>query len=403
MTITTDSIEEAYDRIRGYIKQTEILKGGILDDLCGCNVYLKLENFQKTGSFKLRGAANRLLSLKPEDREKGIVTPSTGNHGLAVAYMANLLNLECTIVLPKNAKKSKIDAIERYNVKCELFGNTYDDAFQRAGELRKVNDLVMINSFEDEELIVGSGTLAKEVVGELDNIDTILVPVGSGSLLASTLIALKDKNIKVVGVEPEGAASMIASIKNGKPTTISKLDTIADGLVAKHPGIKPFNIIKENLQKEIVTVSDNEIAATLLLLLERKKILVEPSGAAGLAALLYHKVATKKDDNVAVLITGGNIELSDLAYIIEKKASREGRRAAISLVIKDTPQIMLDITSILGKYGLVLEYIYVDRYTHIAPMGSCELRINVIAIRRDSLEKSIKELRDKGYKVTISY
>jgi len=404
MTINTDSIEEAEGRIKGYIKKTEILKGGILNDLCGCKVHLKLENFQKTGSFKLRGATNRLLSLSTDEKEKGIVTPSTGNHGLAVAYIASLLNLNCTIVLPKNAKRSKIDAIRRYNVKCELFGDTYDDAFQRAGELRKVNDLIMINSFEDEDLIVGSGTLAKEVVDELSNINTILVPVGSGNLLAGTIVALKDRNIKVVGVEPEGAAAMLASMKNGRPTTISRLDTIADGLVAKHPGIKSFNIIKEVLKKEdIVTVSDNEIVSTLLLLLERKKILVEPSGAAGFAALLYHKVPVKEDDNVAVLITGGNIELSDLAYIIEKRASGEGRRAAISLVVKDMPQIVQNIMDILAKYGLILEYICADRYTRVAPIGSCELRINVIATLRDSIEKSVKELRDKGYRVTISY
>jgi threonine dehydratase len=393
-------IDEVAVRMKDYGKRTDVIESTTINEVCGCRVFLKMENFQRTGSFKLRGAANRLLTLKEDEKEKGIITASTGNHGQAVAYMAKILGIECKIIVPKNVKKSKIDAIRRYGVKSEVYGNNYDDAFQRSGELAKEEGYVMINSYEDEEIIAGNGTISLE----MPELDTLIVPVGGGGLLTGMLIALEGKSTKVMGVEPEGAACMHLSLKNGRPSSTPVVDTIADGLAAKHPGIKPFNIIKGRLsENDLVLVNDKEIASTVLFLLERRKILAEPSGVAALAALMYHKVEVRSDMRVGVLITGGNMELSDLSYLIERNTANEGRRVRLWILINDRPESMKDVFDILGKNGLISENVFLDRHAHSVPMGYCELRIVATANQSAMVEKCTGELRERGYRVTVAY
>lgn len=393
-------IESAADRIKDYVRRTEIIESRTINELCGCKVYLKLENFQRTGSFKVRGAANRLLMLTSDEREKGVITPSTGNHGEAVAYMAKELDIECCIVAPRVIKKSKLDAIKKYGARIELFGETYDDAFQRAGELSMEEDYVMINSYEDSEVIAGNGTIALE----LPELDKVIVPVGSGGLLAGTLLALEGSKTKVFGVEPEGAASMSLSLKNGKPSSTPTVNTIADGLSAKHPGIKPFNIIKSRISAEdIALVSDNEIVEALLFLLERRKILAEPSGAAPFAALMYNKIEVEEDSKVGVVITGGNMELSDLSYLIARSVATEGRRTKLWIMLEDDPLRISEVFEALGNNGISVESVYTDRYAHSVPLNHCELRLTVTAPQNSMIEKCVGELREKGYRVTAAY
>ncbi|MDY6985815.1 MAG: pyridoxal-phosphate dependent enzyme [Candidatus Thermoplasmatota archaeon] len=390
----------AADRIKEYVRETEIMNSRTLNDVCGCKVFLKLENFQRTGSFKIRGAANKLLTLTDEEKEKGVITASMGNHGEAVACMAEALGIECCVVVPKAIKKSKLDAIKRQGVRVEFSGETYDDAFQRAGELSMEDDYVMINSYEDSEVIAGNGTIALE----LPELDTVIVPVGSGGLLAGTLLALEGSETRVIGVEPEGAASMSLSLRNGKPSSTPTVNTIADGLSAKHPGIKPFNVIKSRMGEEnIAIVSDKEIAAALLFLLERCKVFAEPSGAAPLAALMYNKVKVEEGSKVGVVITGGNMELSDLSYLITRSVSGEGRRTKLRIMIRDNPLEMKDVFEALGINGISIETLYLDRYAHSIPLNYCELRLTVTAPQSSMIEKCVGELREKGYRVTVAY
>jgi threonine dehydratase len=393
-------IGAAAERIRDYVRNTEIMESRTLNEICGCRVFLKLENLQRTGSFKIRGAANRLLTLKDEESERGVITASMGNHGEAVAYMAKALDIDCCVVLPRGIKKSKLDAIKSHGARVELSGATYDDAFQRAGELSVEEDYVMINSYEDEEEIAGNGTIALE----LPDLDTLIVPVGGGGLLAGTLLALEDRGTRVIGVEPEGAASLSLSLKNGRPSSVPSVNTIADGLSARHPGIKPFSIIRSRIsEKDVALVSDVEIASALLFLLERCKILAEPSGAAPMAALMYNKIGVEEDSKVGVLITGGNVELSDLAYLISRNVANEGRRTKLWIMARDDPQEMKKIFELLGKNEISVESMHLDRHAHSVPLNYCEVRLTVTAPQSSMIEKCISELRDGGHRVTAAY
>ena len=403
-TMEKKDVREAAERINSHIKKTPLVESRSLNEMCGCRVFLKLENLQRTGSFKIRGAANRLLTLSIKDKEAGIVTPSMGNHGESIAAMSSILNINCTLVLPRNVKKSKIDAIQGYGIKYELYGKSYDDAFQRAGELSKERGYTMINSYEDEAIMAGNGTLAMEVADEIPDLNTLIVPVGSGGLLAGTLLALEGRDIKIKGVEPEGASSMSVSMKKGKPTSTPDTKTIATGLAARHPGVKPFGIIKERIgADDIVLVSDNEIMESVLFLLERKKMLAEPSGAAPLSALMYNKIRVEKNEKVCVIISGGNLDLSILSYFIEKKIAKEGRKLKLSIISHDTPEALKSVIEILENNEFEIIDIDIDRISHGLPLGFCSIQIRARINQNSLQEKCVKRLRSEGHKVIVSY
>ena len=288
--VKLQDVWEARENLTHIIHQTRLDLSFTFSELSGNEVYLKTENLQKTGSFKIRGAYNKIASLTPQEREKGVIAASAGNHAQGVAFGATKAGIPSTIVMPEGAPLAKVVATRGYGANVVLHGGVYDDAYQKALELQKETGATFVHAFDDPEVIAGQGTIGLEIVDELPDIDTILVPVGGGGLISGIAVAVKSlkPKVKIIGVEAQGAASVLASREKGELYALTSASTIADGIAVKCPGKLTFELIQEYVD-DIVTVSDEEIASTMLLLLERAKLVAEGSGAAALAALVYQK------------------------------------------------------------------------------------------------------------------
>jgi len=307
-------VEEAFKKQEGIVHRTPLITSSTLNNLTGNRVYLKLENFQKTGSFKVRGAYNKISSLKREEIERGVITASSGNHGQAVAYVARLMNIPAKIVVPEDAAETKINAIKGYDAEVIKHGYNTDERKILAKRLAREERYFYIDSYDDYHIIAGQGTVGLEIVHQ-EKPDIIVAPIGGGGLISGiSLLKQKFPEIKVIGVEPLHSASMYLSITRGRITELEKIDTIADGLRAKKPGEKTFEIVKKYVD-EIVKVEEENIIDTLRFLLERVKILAEPSGAVSLAGLLSGRIPCR-DKKIAVVISGGNVDLNTLADLI---------------------------------------------------------------------------------------
>jgi len=284
--------------------------------MSGKNVYLKLENMQKTGSFKLRGAANMIYGLQAKDAGRGIICASAGNHAQGVAWAAKARNIPAVVVMPSHAPHAKVRATEAYGAKVYLHGASYDDAYAYALQMQQQEQMKFIHAFDDEAVMAGQGTIALEIMAKLFDVDAIVAPVGGGGLLAGIAVAVKEHNpkIKVIGVQAAGAAAMAQSLKQGSIIGLNTVQTIADGIAVKRPGDLTFQYIKKYVD-DIVTVTDEEIQEGMLYLLERGKLTAEGAGAAGVAALLAQKLRVTAK-NMAVLVSGGNVDSLLLSSII---------------------------------------------------------------------------------------
>ncbi len=314
--LTLSQIKEALLRIRPLVHKTPLQSCRTLSEMSGKNVYLKLENMQKTGSFKLRGAANMIYGLQAKDAGRGIICASAGNHAQGVAWAAKARNIPAVVVMPSHAPHAKVRATEAYGAKVYLYGASYDDAYAYALQMQQQEQMKFIHAFDDEAVMAGQGTIALEIMAKLFDVDAIVAPVGGGGLLAGIAVAVKEHNpkIKVIGVQAAGAAAMAQSLKQGSIIGLNTVQTIADGIAVKRPGDLTFQYIKKYVD-DIVTVTDEEIQEGMLYLLERGKLTAEGAGAAGVAALLAQKlrVTTK---NMAVLVSGGNVDPLLLSSII---------------------------------------------------------------------------------------
>jgi len=319
--------------------------------MCGNEVYLKLENTQRTGSFKIRGAYNKVSRLSEKEREKGIITASAGNHGQAVAFAAKLFNIKSTIVVPEGAPIVKIEAIKNYNPNGEVieYGEKYDDAYQKALEIKEKEDLTFVHAYDDLDVINGQATIGLEILEQMPGVDYIFCPIGGGGLISGISSYCKQlkKEIKIIGVESENAASMLESYKNKKLTTLTLKDTICDGIAVKQPGTTTFEKIKKYVD-EIVLVSDEEVANAILLLLERAKTFVEGAGAAALAAVLNNKIKLQ-EQKVIVIISGGNLTPNLINRIISKGLIKEGRLLKFKTKLPDIPGALIKILDIIAK------------------------------------------------------
>lgn len=311
-----NKIKEAYKNQEGIIHRTPLLSSSTLNSITGNNVYLKLENFQKTGSFKVRGAYNKISSIDKKQLAKGVITASSGNHGQAVAYIAMRLGVDAVIVVPEDAAEAKVNAIKGYNAKVIKHGYTTDERKGLAKQLADAEGYVYIDSYDDYHIIAGQGTVGLEIVKQ-QKPDVIVSPIGGGGLISGiSLIKQEYPEIKVVGAEPVNSASMHLSITKGRVTELDKIQTIADGLRAKKPGEKTFKLVNQYVD-EIVKVKEEDIIFSLKFLLERVKVLAEPSGAVSLAAVLK-KYIPFKNKKVAVVISGGNVDLNILGELLTK-------------------------------------------------------------------------------------
>ncbi len=314
--LTLSQIKEALLRIRPLVHKTPLQSCRTLSEMSGKNVYLKLENMQKTGSFKLRGAANIIYGLQAKDAGRGIICASAGNHAQGVAWAAKARNIPAIVVMPSHAPHAKVRATEAYGAKVYLHGASYDDAYAHALQMQQQEQMKFIHAFDDEAVMAGQGTIALEIMAKLFDVDAIVAPVGGGGLLAGIAVAVKEHNpkIKVIGVQAAGAAAMAQSLKQGSIIGLNTVQTIADGIAVKRPGDLTFQYIKKYVD-DIVTVTDEEIQEGMLYLLERGKLTAEGAGAAGVAALLAQKLRVTAK-NMAVLVSGGNVDPLLLSSII---------------------------------------------------------------------------------------
>jgi threonine dehydratase len=310
LRLTNEDFDDARQTIARLVHRTPIFSSRSLSERTGLRVWLKAENFQKTGSFKVRGAFNRVLHLSPRDSGHGIITASAGNHGQAVAYVSSHQRIPGYVVMPEGANPSKVSAVKEYGAEAILHGRLWDDAYARSRELAEEKGLVYVHPFKDRHIMAGQGTIGLEIEEELPDVEAVVIPIGGGGLIAGIAMALRLTNpkIRVIGVEPEGSANMYTSRRNGTATDLQEVNTIADGLATMATDPDVFQRIEQTVD-DLVVVSDEAIRRAIPFLLERAKLVAEPAGAATVAALLEHKVSLPEKSRTVALVSGGNLDV----------------------------------------------------------------------------------------------
>lgn len=341
-------IQAAQDVISGIARNTPLKKSTTLDKITGTDFFLKLENFQQTGSFKVRGALNKVNGLTDEEKSKGVVAASAGNHAQGAAFAATRAGVRCDVFMPVDAPLAKVAATKGYGANVHLVGKDYQEAYEGALAFQEKHDSTFIHAYDDELIMAGAGTLGLELMAEIPNLQTVIVPIGGGGLMSGVATACKaiNPNIRVIGVQAEGASTIADSLVKGKVVPIEEVNTIADGIACRYLGEKTFAVMKE-LVDEVVTVTESEIASAILFLLERTKVTVEGAGAVTLAASLHGKIDFKGQTTCAV-VSGGNIDITLVSRIIQQGLVKEGRVATIQAFIKDKPGAIAGLLNLLA-------------------------------------------------------
>jgi threonine dehydratase len=389
--LTFKSIQEANELLKPVIKNTPMELSKTFSRLTKANVYLKEENLQTTGSFKIRGAYNKIYHLTKQEKKHGVVCASAGNHAQGVAYAATQMGVQSTIFMPIYTPPTKIIATKSYGAEVILKGITYDDAAEDAYIYAKEKKMTFVHAFNDEYVIAGQGTIGIEIFERLPQVDVVVVPIGGGGLISGIGAAIKTlrPKVKVIGVEAEGAQSMKLSLEKNKIIPLQTIMTIADGIAVKTPKELTFSLAKQYVDA-VVTVNDEEIAQALYLLLQRTKLVVEPAGAVGLAALLSKKIRFP-GKNVAVILSGGNVNLSLLTQIIERGMMRQKLLVKVSITALDKPKVLKDILAILGDTGANVQSIAHDRCTTSVPVGFVKIIITFQTLGKEQIETIKKE------------
>jgi threonine dehydratase len=396
--LSIDDIRAAAAALAGVAHETPLDGSSTFSGITGRPVYLKLENLQKTGSFKLRGAYNKIHLLSLVEKARGVIAASAGNHAQGVAYAAHRAGIRAVIVMPETAPLSKVSATRGYGAEVVLAGNSYDEAFARAKEFEDRDGLTFVHAFNDAAVMAGQGTVGLEILRQLPGVEAVVVPVGGGGLIAGVATAIKElaPHVKVYGVQAEGADAMARSRVAGKLVSTKEATTIADGIAVKEPGDATFEIVR-NYVDDIVTIDDEAIASAILMLLERAKLVVEGAGAIGLAALLNGKIAA--GGPVACLISGGNIDVNFIARIIERGLVKAGRRVTITTRVIDRPGALQKLlASIAATRGNVL-YVHHDRIQHDVPLGQAKVQVSLETRDTAHTEEILDALQREGYQV----
>lgn len=400
--VTFEMIIEAARNLKGVIKETDFCYAEALSERVGGQVYLKLENLQQSGSFKIRGAYNKMLHLTDEEKKCGVVASSAGNHAQGVAISATKLGIKSTIVMPKSAPFAKIFATRNYGGEVVLEGEIYDDAYQKALEIEEATCSTFVHPFNDPYVIAGQGTIGLELMEEQPDLDVILVPIGGGGIAAGIAMAVKtiNPNIKVIGVQTKNAPSMHQALRDGKIGTVKVTKTIADGIAVATPGDLTFPIIQQYVD-EIVTVSETEISQAFLFLLEGCNLVCEGAGAVSVAAMLSNKVDLK-DKKVGAILSGGNIDTNLIESIINHAMMSLGRRTRIRVSIDDRPgELNAFLRTIAEEMGNVIT-IQQDRYREGLSMYHFGVSIVVETLDQAHKERLIHKLKESGYEIEYS-
>ncbi len=395
--MTIDKIFHAAVALKGIIRPTPLAKAyGIAPE---CQLYLKPENLQNTGSFKLRGSGYKIAMLSDEEKARGVIACSAGNHAQGVALAASKYGINSLICLPDSAPISKVEATKSYGAQVCLVPGCYDDAYNKALELRDEMGYTFVHPFDDENVIAGQGTIGLEIVNELDDIDAVIVPIGGGGLISGVAYAIKSlhPSIKVYGVQAAGAPSMYQAVRSGHIDTLPSVSTIADGIAVKRPGELTFDLVNKYVD-DIALVSEDEIAAAILALIEKQKMIAEGAGAVSVAAAMFNKFPLQ-GKKVVSLISGGNIDVTSLSRVIERGLMKSGRSSSLLIELVDKPGQLKDVSRIIADCGGNVTSVHHERDGDTESINGCYLRIAMETRNYDHVQEIVQALQREGFKV----
>jgi threonine dehydratase len=399
MEIKLEKIKRAADRLAGVINTTDLMKSSTFSSLSNNQIYLKPENLQRTGSFKIRGAYNKIANLTVQEKEAGVIASSAGNHAQGVALAATEQEIKSTIVMPKQAPIAKVTATKNYGAEVILDGQVYDDAYDKAKQVQEKTGATFIHPFNDSAVIAGQGTIGLEILAELSEVDTILVPIGGGGLVSGIASAVKKlkPEVKIIGVEAQAAASMKSSLSQGQVSTLSTANTIADGIAVKRPGGLTYDICNKYVD-EIITVTDNEVAKAILMLLERSKLTVEGAGAVTVAAILSNKLS-ETNKNIVAVLSGGNIDFNMISRIIERGLAKAGRRIRLQTNLQDKPGSLQTLLAKIAELGANVISVVHHRHQASVALEETEVELELETRHQEHAEEICDALRASGYDV----
>ncbi|MFG6391306.1 MAG: threonine ammonia-lyase [Candidatus Amulumruptor sp.] len=396
-TLGISEVYHAAQVLREVARHPRII--GVTDLNPEAQIFLKPENLQHTGSFKLRGAYYKISQLTDEEKARGVIACSAGNHAQGVALGAAHNGIKAVICLPAGAPISKVEATKSYGAEVVMVPGVYDDAYERAIRLRDEEGYTFVHPFDDPKVIAGQGTIGLEILEEMPDVEAVIVPIGGGGLIAGVAFALKmlRPDVKVYGVQAEGAPSMAKSIADGHKVHLDSVRTVADGIAVKEPGERTYNLVKEYVD-EVVTVSEDEIAAAILALIEKQKLVAEGAGAVSVAAAMFNKVPIKGKKTVCI-VSGGNIDVTSLNRVITRGLVKSGRNCTLTLDLEDKPGQLSIVTGVLGSLGANIISIAHERNTSSTQIHGCMLRAEVETRSHEHVEDIKKGLREAGFRL----
>ncbi len=392
-----EKIYQAQFELSKVARKTEVIRAANMWK--SDEIYLKTENLQKTGSFKLRGAYFKIANLSEEERKKGLVACSAGNHAQGVALAAKVMSAEATIFLPSTAPIAKVEATRSYGTNIKLIDGVYDDAYAAAVQFQKETNATFIHPFDDEDVICGQGTIGLEILEQLSDVEAVVVPIGGGGLISGVAYAIKKLNpkCKVYGVQASGAGSMIAAIEEDSRTVINNIKTFADGIAVKQPGVLTYELCKEYVD-DMVVVTDDEIAAAILMLMEKEKLVAEGAGAVSVAALLFDKLKLAGKKTCAI-VSGGNIDVSILSRVINRGLSMSGRLTDIAIELLDKPGQLQAVSTIIAQNGGNVTKVNHKVGVENSSVNDCILHITMETRNHEHLDQIKECFKKEGYRL----
>ncbi len=396
--VTLETVRLAVEHQAGVARHTPLMQSDTFGTMAGCAVYLKAENLQVTGSFKIRGALNKMAALSPAQRARGVVAASMGNHAQGVAYAARHYGIAATIVMPLTASISKYQATQGYGARVILYGTSIEECMVEALRIEEQTGALFVHPYDDWDIIAGQGTLALEILADLPAADALVVPLGGGGLMAGMAIAARAlrPDIRLIGVQAAGCASFPAALAAGEPVRLATASTIADGIRVMQPGYKTFEVVRE-LVDEVLTVDDEAISLAIVQLLERRKLVVEGAGATGLAALIYGAHGLPRDATTVAVLCGGNIDVTLIGRTITYGLAVFGRFLTIEVTMPDTPGQLVRVLQICGDLGANISQVEHHRGEHYVPVGFTEVMLSMETRDPAHQEAIVAELQAQGY------
>lgn len=393
--LTLDKIYHARYVLKDIARPTDLIYAPKVRE--GKNVYLKTENLQNTGSFKVRGAYYKISQLSDEEKAHGVIACSAGNHAQGVALAASANGIDSVICLPEGAPISKVEATKRYGAQVRLVPGVYDDAFKEAQRLQQEKGYTFIHPFDDELVIAGQGTIGLEILDQIENADAVVVPVGGGGLISGVAYAIKAlrPDIKVYGVQADGAPSMASSLAQERIVCLENVQTIADGIKVKEPGPHTFDLVSKYVD-DVVTVSDDEVATAILTLIEQHKLITEGAGAVSVAAVMFDKIPAEHQ-NIVCVLSGGNIDVTILSKVIERGLLKSGRSDTLAIQLEDRPGQLSKVSSLLAGLNANVVSVQYEKASEGASITDCVLRINIETRNFDHIRQVHEALKDNGF------